>query len=353
MRVLVVATCPLPAGRGSQLLIERTARGLMARGHRVAVLAPRRGEAGRSAALSIDRAGLWWRERSVSSVPEPTRLFDDALLLRSASRRGVDVIVGHNADGGVIAGLAGRLTRAASVYVRHSDTGAELAHYGRFAGTLGRRLDRAAARLVDRVVELRALAHTGAERDAIPPPLDPDEIRVTPADGRTLYYEGNRDPYQNPAWLDAALARARRFDPSVRLVCAASPAERPKRVDLALVPRSLGGGFPMKLLAYQAAGVPAVCVASGAPGVEDGRDAFVVPGEGSPAAFAARVVEALRDPAARERIRHEARARALTRHAPERVAALLEQSLERALARARSARGPSRREPGRVPASSV
>ena len=170
-----------------------------------------------------------------------------------------------------------------------------------------------------------------SQTDAIPPPLDPLEAEVAPGDGLTLYYEGNLDAYQNPAWLQTALSRARSLDPGVRLVMAASPADRPTHADLALLPRALAGGFPMKLLAYQASGIPSVCVASGAPGVEDGRDAFVVPGQGSADAFASRVVEALRDPAAREQIRRQARARALERHAPRRVGALLEASLERAV----------------------
>jgi glycosyltransferase involved in cell wall biosynthesis len=87
----------------------------------------------------------------------------------------------------------------------------------------------------------------------------------------------------------------------------------------------------MKLLACQIAGIPAVCVESAAPGLVDGLDAFVVPGRGSPDAFAKRVAEALRDDAARERIRVCARERALARHDPARVAALLDQSLRRAM----------------------
>ena len=331
MRVLVIATCPFPAGRGSQLLIERTAICLMQRGHAVSVLAPRLRELRRPARFPIDRAGLRHGPRPVRSAPEPARLLDDALLLRRAAASGADVMLGHNADGGVIAGLAARMTHAAAVYVRHSDTAAELGYYGPSARAVGRLLDQSARRLADRVVELAADARSDDVYDAIPPPLDPDEAQVAPGDGLTLYYEGNLDAYQNPAWLQTALSRARALDAGVRLVRAASPADRPARADLALVPRALGGGFPMKLLAYQASGIPAVCVASGAPGVEDGRDAFVVPGEGSADAFAARVVEALQDPAARERIRRQARSRALERHAPHRVGALLEASLVRAV----------------------
>ena len=319
MRVLVIATCPFPAGRGSQLLIERTVICLMERGHAVRVLAPRLRELRRSLSFPVDRAGLRHAPGPVRSAPEPARLLDDALLLGRAAAAGADVVLGHNADGGVIAGLVARMTHAASVYVRHSDTAAELSHYGPIARAVGRLLDRSAVGLADRVVELAAVERTDERCDAIPPPLDPLEAEVAPGDGLTLYYEGNLDAYQNPAWLQTALSRA-------------------THADLALLPRALAGGFPMKRLAYQASGIPPVCVASGAPGVEDGRDAFVVPGQGSADAFASRVVEALRDPAAREQIRRQARSRALERHAPRRVGALLEASLERAVQQRRKRR---------------
>jgi glycosyltransferase involved in cell wall biosynthesis len=86
----------------------------------------------------------------------------------------------------------------------------------------------------------------------------------------------------------------------------------------------------MKLLAYQMAGIPAVCVESGAPGMVDGEDAFVVPGAGSPELFGERVVDALRDEPARKRLRESARERAVARNDPERVSGLLEAALLRA-----------------------
>ena len=200
------------------------------------------------------------------------------------------------------------------------------------ASRIGGRAERWAERLARSVVELAPHPRNGLtpKTEVIPPPLDPAEPRVEPGDGRTLYYEGNRDLYQNPAWLDAAHDAARGFDPRVQLRIGRSPRDRPTRADLALVPRSLPGGFPMKLLAYQVAGIPAVCVESGAPGMVDGEDAFVVPGAGSPRAFAQRVLEALADEPARRRVREQARRRALARNDPERVSRLLESVLVRA-----------------------
>ncbi len=331
MRVAVIVTCAFPAGRGSPLLVERTCVGLARRGHDVVVLAPAAREAGRPDPLRVLRVRAGSRLRVDASQPQWGRIGSNAALLAVALRTPADVLVGHNADGGLVAGLAGRARRVPALYVRHSDTARELAAYGRSASLAGRALESAARLLCTRSVELAAMARESESVDAIPPPADPDEATIEPGDGATLYYEGNRDRYQNLDWLDAALAAARAVRPSARLILAAGPRERPARADLALVPRSLGGGFPMKLLAYQIAGIPAVCVEAAAPGVVDTEDAFVVPGRGSPEAFARRVALALDDDAGRARLRTLARARALARHAPERVAALFEACLVRAV----------------------
>jgi hypothetical protein len=259
---------------------------------------------------------------------------DDALLLVETLHTRPDVVLGHNVDGGLVAGLAGRLLGAPSVYVRHSAFAEELGLMTQWPGlsrTLGASAERAAERLAFTVIELAPHPRTRrpARLEVIPPPADPAEAGIEPSDGRRLYYEGNCDPYQNPSWLDAAHAAAQQLDPEVELLRAAGPTQRPRHADLALVPRSLPGGFPMKLLTYQVAGIPAVCVESGAPGMVDGEDAFVVPGSGSPALFARRVVEALQDKTARKELGKRARERALARNDPERVSGLLEAALIR------------------------
>jgi glycosyltransferase involved in cell wall biosynthesis len=333
VKILVIAPCPFPASRGSQLLIERTTAGLIGVGHEVEVLAPRFGEAGRGDPFPVLRAGLPRLGRSVESRPELARLIDDAGLLLKTLRHRPDVLLGHNVEGGLIAGLAARLIRVPAVYVRHSAFGEELGLVTRHAVAmgLGARAEQLAARLCDAVVQLAAHPwRNGATPvEVVPPPADPAERRIEPGDGRTLYYEGNLDRYQNPSWLRTALDRARREDSSVRLLLGSGPDDRPPRADLALVPRSLPGGFPMKLLAYQTAGIPAVCVESGAPGMEDGLDAFVVRGRGSEETFGRRVVEALGNPGARQLVRLRARERALARNDPALVARRLESVLVR------------------------
>jgi glycosyltransferase involved in cell wall biosynthesis len=253
-----------------------------------------------------------------------------------ALRREADVIVGHNVEGGLIAGIASRRLRAPAVYVRHTAFADELAMMSRwaFGRTLGQVAERCAERLAATRVQLAPHPRCvgSAQWEVIPPPADPTERPIEPADGTILYYEGNLDPYQNPTWLQVALEAARGKDPSVRLILGRGPHDRPRFADLALVPRSLPGGFPIKLLAYQVAGIPAVCVESGVPGLVDGSDAFVVRGDGSAEAFAARVVDALADAPARENLRMAARERALRRHDPARVAEMYEGVLRRAIA---------------------
>jgi glycosyltransferase involved in cell wall biosynthesis len=335
MKIVVVAACPFPAGRGSQLLIERMTQGLIQRGHEIEAVVPRFGDPDRPDPFPVRRAGLPQLGRAVDSRPGLTRALDAALLLIETLRTRPDVFLGHNVDGGLLSGLAARLLGVPSVYVRHGAFAEELGLMTRWRGLaqpLGGRAEQAAERLAVTVIELapHPRARPVSRLEVIPPPADPDERRIEAGDGKTLYYEGNCDPYQNPSWLDAALAAARKVDPEVELLRASGPTQRPPRADLALVPRSLPGGFPMKLLAYQMAGVPAVCVESGAPGMVDGQDGFVVPGSGSPARFAQRVAEALREEAARKQLGERARERALARNDPERVSGLLEAALIRA-----------------------
>jgi glycosyltransferase involved in cell wall biosynthesis len=282
----------------------------------------------------VSRAGLPAGGRRVESRLSLRRVIDDALVLAAALRRRPDALIGHNVEGGVIAGLVGRWLGCPVIYVRHSRFSDELAGASRWpeaARALGRIAEGLAERLATRIAVLAPEARADPRVDWIPPPLDPNERPIRGGDGRTLYYEGNLDPYQNLAWLGSALDRAREKHPAARLVYASSPLERPDCADLALVPRSLGGGFPMKLLAHQISGVPALCTASGAPGMVDGLDAFVLQGEPSPQAFARRAAELLDCPELLRTVRETARARALARNAPAAVAERLEQCLERAI----------------------
>jgi glycosyltransferase involved in cell wall biosynthesis len=344
--VRIVAACPFPAGRGSQILIERMARGLRERGHHVEVLAHRFGDPARTAPPCVTRAGLPAGGREVDSRLTLRRAVDDALLLVAALGHRPDVLVGQNVAGGVIAGLAGRWLSCPAVYVRHSCFSDEIAGASRWpeaARALARRAETLAERLATRIVSLVPETASDPRVDWVPPPLDPDERAIGPGDGRTLYYEGNLDPYQNLAWLDAALARARERRSDARLVYASSPLERPDRADLALVPRSLGGGFPMKLLAHQVSGVPALCTARGAPGMVDGLDAFVLEGSPSTEAFARRAAELLARPDLLRKVAESARPRALERNDPAAAA----ERLERCLARAIDAAAPMATPPGR------
>ena len=332
--VRIVAACPFPAGRGSQLLIERMTLGLQERGHRVEALAHRFGEPSRPVPPWVVRAGLSAGGRLVDSRLSLRRAIDDALVLRAALGRRPDVLMGHNVEGGVIAGLVGRWLACPVVYVRHSHFAEEIAGASRWpeaARALGRIAEGLAERLATRIIALGRESDPDPRVDWIPPPFDPDERPIQRGNGQTLYYEGNLDPYQNLAWLDSALARVREKHPDARLVYASSPRERPECADLALVPRSLGGGFPMKLIAHQISGVPALCTAPGAPGMVDGLDAFILEGEPSPQAFARRAAELIDCPELLRSVRETARARALARNAPAAVAERVERCLERAI----------------------
>jgi len=153
--------------------------------------------------------------RRVDSRLSLRRAIDDALVLRAALDRRPDVLMGHNVEGGVIAGLVGRWLACPVVYVRHSHFAEELAGASRWPGAaraLGRIAEGLAERLATRIVALGRESDPDPRVDWIPPPFDPDERPMQRGNGRTLYYEGNLDPYQNLAWLDSALARVRQPD---------------------------------------------------------------------------------------------------------------------------------------------
>ncbi|MFQ5697076.1 MAG: glycosyltransferase family 4 protein [Myxococcota bacterium] len=337
LSILVIAACPFPAGRGSQLLIERTSQSLLERGHRVELLTSRFGEEGRRDPFPVRRAGLPRGRRPIDSRPSLRRALDDALIAIRALGSRPDVLLGHNVEGGVIAGLAGRWLRRPAVYLRHSlfaDERALASDWPRVARAAYGVPERWAETLASRIVVLapdgQAPPRVARPVDWVPPPVDPHERPIDPADGLTLYYEGNRDAYQNPSWLDAALRASRRRCPGARLGLAPSPRARPARADLALVPRSLRGGFPMKLLAHQVSGIPALCTESGAPGLVDGTDAFILRGPATRDRFAAAACGLLGQPERLRALRETARARALKRSDPARSGELLERSLRRA-----------------------
>jgi 1,2-diacylglycerol 3-alpha-glucosyltransferase len=340
MRVALVVAGPYPALRGSQVLVGHLALGLRERGHEVSLVSygARRGR----------RPGL-----------RPARVVLDAVLVarlwRHVRRRNVDVIHAHNYEAAIAGLIVGRATGRPVVYHGHSAMKEELPTYaaGRRAravlGRVGHLLDTQVPRRADFCIAVTPelgehLRRGGVAQRAlacIEPTSVPAEVReAQPSSGAEpqglVCYAGNLDGYQNLAFLLETFRAVRAAEPSARLLLLTHHDARAEArrlhdgnqlgpgveirqarsydevrmhlagADVAVLPRAERSGFPMKLLNYMAAGKAIVACAGSAKGLADGVSGRVVP-DGDAAAFAAAVVDLLRDPHGRARLGSAAR----------------------------------------------
>jgi len=333
VRIALVLAGPYPDVRGSQVLVRHLADGIASRGHAVHLVTY--GDVGPLP------PGPWAGRlaRDVALVPR---------LWRVVRREAVDVLHAHNYEAAIAALVVGRLTGRPVVYHGHAVLADELPTY--FRARLARRLAAAIGRLLDAHVPRRAdfciavseaLGATLLGRGVVasglvcippaPAPGDAGRAPRTQASSGLVCYAGNLDGYQNLELLLRSFARVRARVPGARLVIAthavpvaalAAPPDgveivraasyddvcaRLDAADVAVCPRTERSGFPMKLLNYMAAGKAIVASAGSAKGLRDGVTARVVP-DGDEEAFAAAVVELLRDAGARARIGAAARA---------------------------------------------
>jgi glycosyltransferase involved in cell wall biosynthesis len=213
---------------------------------------------------------------------------------------------------------------------------------------LGRQLDSIAARGADAVLALSSHAARvlGASArgpvEAIPPGLEtrrhprPEAVaqvcaRHALAAGRYVVYAGNLDVYQELPLLEAAAERlpevvfaAVTHDPRgpalsrVRIATVADRAEARALVHgaaVAVLPRRIPGGFPVKLLNYMEAERPIVAFEEVAEGHVHGQSAWLLSAGAGPDELASAVRALLNDPARAQRLGREARTLLESRHA--------------------------------------
>lgn len=362
LRIAMVAACPFPSPRGSQVLIRELAQALSRRGHAVHVVTYPHGESlvplhgmfvHRVAPprFAAGPAGLGWR-----------RVILDAylalMLYRVVRRERIHVIHAHNYEGPLIGFLIRRLTGVPVVYHSHNALGDELEHYFKpgwrrsVARGFGRVLDRQIPRRADFSVALtpeleQFLRARGvaANRVALVPPGAPTLARsyaacgADPFAGRfVVMYTGNLDPYQG---LDVLLRGFVAFQQGVSqsllvivthetnwservdrglqalvqegrvrvLAVPAFPAVRRLlvRADVLVCPRSSWSGFPIKLLNYLAAGRAVVAAEGSAKGIVDGHNGVVFR-DGDAQGLAVALRRLALDPALRARLGQAARA---------------------------------------------
>jgi glycosyltransferase involved in cell wall biosynthesis len=262
------------------------------------------------------------------------------VVRRALAPGDVDLVHAHNVEGPVVAALFGR-NGVPVVWTPHTRMADELPlwfrHGRELLGAAGSVLDSLARWVSDAAVVLGTagdVAH-GLDVEVVPPGIDPADLagadaargRALAGEGPFVVYAGNTDRYQDLPDLFAAVAKA-----DARLVvvtpdAAGLPADAPPGLTVvasrrwadardvlaaaavAVVPRRLDAGFPMKLLNQVGLGVPTI-VTDGVSAPIDG--VHVVPA-GDPTAMAEAIRRLLDDPDEARGRAAEARLEVLTR----------------------------------------
>jgi len=357
-RVAVVAACPFPSLRGSQVLVRETAEGLARAGHAVHVVTyPTAQHLVPVERISIHRVpkvpGLWTARPFGWQKPVLDLLLVWALL-RVVRRERIDVIHAHNIEAPVIAFIVRWCTGVPVVYHAHNALADELPRYierkgpRRLAGVLGARLDAMLARRADAVIALsdRLAAYLAARgaagRVAVIPPSAP-RLGAAAAQssvgehGPLVMYGGNLDPYQDLGCLLEGFRRLRAVEPQARLELITHRATHPNtvrraaalarepgvsvrevhsfgaanralsRADVLVCPRGSWSGFPIKALNYMAIGRPIVHARASAHAVEHERTGLLFD-DGDANSLAKALLRVARDPALGAQLGRQARA---------------------------------------------
>src|SRR3990172_3476423 len=322
-RIAMVAACPFPSLRGSQVLIRELAEGLANAGHEVHVVTyPTAQHMVPVQRIAIHRApkvpGLW-TARPFGWQKVVLDLLLVWMLYRVVRRERIQVIHAHNLEGPLIAYCVRFLTGVPVVYHAHNALSDELPCYfqsmrmrrvmARFGAFFDRKVSAQAdfsIALSDRLAAFLAVrgaaARVAVGPPAVTPPRRGNGARGKKECGPVVMYGGNLDPYQDIEVLLAGFERICAVEPAARLVFithrgahaetrrrAARLDRRPgvtvrttntfaaasrelSHADVVVCPRSSWSGFPIKVLNYMSLGRPIVHARSSAHAIEDGMD---------------------------------------------------------------------------------
>lgn len=360
--VLMVAASPFPLPQGSQVLIADLAENLRRRGHRVEIVTYATGKKDPRLGVPVRRAPGVPFYRRLDPGPSVWKPLLDILLARKlhslARRSRPDVLHSHNFEGLLTALWVRRRTGIPVVYHLHNLMEPELPAYFRFwpmrwAGRrLGRWVDGNLPRRADACIVLNEQAASYLHNHGVAPEriqVIPPSVEANPPTGRArqvrqrwglgdrpvVLYSGNLDRYQDLGFLLRAFRRVRASRPDALLVVAThlgiegkqeealrrrlGEGERLLTVrtwhemneligvcDVAVSPRQVCWGFPIKVLNYMAAGRPIVSAAGSAQGLRHGETALVVPDQDE-RAFAEAIVTLLENPELAGRLGQAAR----------------------------------------------
>jgi protein involved in polysaccharide export with SLBB domain/glycosyltransferase involved in cell wall biosynthesis len=356
-RIAVVAACPFPSLRGSQVLVREVSECLAHAGHAVHVVTyPTAQHLAPVERIAIHRApklpGLWtarpfgW-QKIILDLLLAWRLW------QVVRRERLELMHAHNVEAALIACLVRLLTGVPVVYHAHNALADELPCYFAsaamrwLAGRAGAALDRWLARAADHTIALsdRLAAYLAARGAAGRiTRIAPAATRFGNGDGSAprreraplIMYGGNLDPYQDLDCLLHGFARLRAVEPQARLVLvthSATHAQTDARAmflaqqpgvsvqvvnsfgaamralsaaDVLVCPRASWSGFPIKVLNYMALGKPIVHARASAHAVED-RVSGLLFDDGDAGALAKALLRLVRQPALAAQLGRQAR----------------------------------------------
>ncbi|MBM74643.1 MAG: hypothetical protein CMK59_04510 [Proteobacteria bacterium] len=294
MRILHVAAFPFPTPQGSQVYVRGILRALARRGHEASLLCYGYGQDLPDEGYMVHRIPNLGNYRKYRAGPDLTKPILDLMLALRLRKLSADVIHVHNYEAPLVAMLAHAFRDIPMVYSAHNTMSEELPTYYRSkaartaAGVLGTVLDRTIPQRADVAIAIRPkskkiLSDLGCRRvECVPPGIDEAEISVAlPVNlppGPWVIYTGNPDGYQDLPVLFEAM----KLLPKVGLLMvSASDLEHLHKLHLpklktvrtndfqqvrrylssaqiAVLPRSVCSGFPMKILNYLGMGLPTV-----------------------------------------------------------------------------------------------
>lgn len=299
MRSLHVACLPYPSPQGTQGLIHRQLTALADAGDEVHLLTYRSGD-GRKRLTRYSHEGCGGADVSLRSGPSVAKVRADGRMVRSlresVAKLKPDVVVGHNVEGATVVHLA--RPGLPHLYMAHTRMDTELPtyfgpHLRGVACWLGRGLDRMGAS-ADHVAAVSPWLAQRFDGTYVPPPWAlPPAITVAERNAaRTLLgltgtvgvYAGNLDAYQD--WRQIL---ALRTNMTLVVATASDPSplegnvthvlplrnESDRRfvhavADVALVPRGVPGGLPIKLIDALSRGVPVIASRAALAGLSPG-----------------------------------------------------------------------------------
>ena len=364
--IAMVAATTFPANHGSPASIREMSQELARMGHRVHIITYHLKDDIPVEGVTIHRTPDFGFSKDIMVGPTKERplydLFLSKLLCRVIREQKLEVIHAHNYEG-ALAGFVGKLfTGKPLLFNSVTNMKDELPTYGFIkprwlAGPLGSGLDYFVPRLADRLTtvteELRDFyTSSGVEPwriKVIPPGVDlgmfeesdPEKIRRRcRLDSRPVFiYTGVLNEFQGIEDLIEASRLIFREKPEAVLILMGNVVteeqsstylkmiaekgleknvvfhkNRPlselpdylAAADVAIIPRSLSPGYPVKLLNYMASSKAIVSFKGSAKGLESGKNAIVVR-DRDIGEFARAVVKLLNDPDERRKMGKEAR----------------------------------------------